>query len=317
MQNNIIGGITRSWAPILVVLAFPNLGRATVGACTTPAPLSSYSGATGTLRSTSNGCTYIDKTFSNFQVSNATYASIDVQSTAALGDTLNGTTGTGLGVADFTSSHFSVANGSADTTVAYINYVTTAYTGGTVGGYTFTNGTNGYATPPAGTAWQVSSISLNLSSAEIGSIGTGPGDLIEIFEGFCIGNNTLSTTGSCASDGTGSNYGSIAIQANYTASGTTYFYDCQAFGATFGSSDCNTGMFSVTATGIVTVTLPNPTTTLSVFEWVDLDDQGGGRVTLNSLYNGFGEDAEAPEPSTFGLLGSALAALGFLRRKNA
>jgi hypothetical protein len=302
--------ITNGLVVVAGMLFAQGAAWATVSACSTAAGGAAIS--TYGAQATTNGCAYIDKSFTDFGIA-GTLGSTALNTNLTLaGSTLSGSSGTAF--ADFINPNWTVNSGGTGT--ATVNYVVQSHQSGEVfNGYTFTNGSNGFVDPPAGDAWTINSIVADLSAGRVTSIGgNGPQDAAVLKEAFCLGDASLSTTGACAA-AAGSAYG--FIQITNTAGG--YTYSCQGLGGV-AVAGCNSGGFSVTGIGVVSFALATHQSAISIFDTLTLNSHSGtGHVTtVSDFSNNFGESADSPEPSTFVLFGSALGfiCMRYRRRRN-
>jgi len=125
---------------------------------------------------------------------------------------------------------------------------------------------------------------------------------ITLVETFCI--NAATTVG-CAAVNQGTIEAEITINGSTTTTDSTFTYlNCLA-GSSVGS--CNVGMTGIALTGFVSEIAVSDTFTLT------RNSGEGATLDLTNIANSFQEFEESPEPSTFALLGSALAGIGFLR----
>jgi hypothetical protein len=150
--------------------------------------------------------------------------------------------------------------------------------------------------PPASGSWYISGLALTASA----SVGTGPTDSVDITEAFCLG----SGFSSCST--TSSNYGYIEEQFIYLGSAEMTRYTI-----------CTPGLGGCTASSAASASIlfANPGyQAIGIQTSVGLQSFDSTSNQLSSFTEEFdqGDTAAsgAPEPSTFVLLGSALAGLG-------
>ncbi len=108
----------------------------------------------------------------------------------------------------------------------------------------------------------------------------------------------------------------IGVCVGASSAPVAAFTTCTALGGTYESS--STTITNTTATNITGGTLnfylalPSTTSVLAVDNTISLVSNTNGAAS----FTGFQEDFETPEPSTFIMLGSALAGLGLFRLRN-
>jgi hypothetical protein len=287
-----------------------NYGWSSTAACKTQATLASFG---VTAPTTGDGCYETDKTFSNFAVINGS------------------STGVGTGT-NFTQSTSTIDIAGSDTfSSEKLNTpwsVSEAFTGvgsdfsvtGT-GGITtkgtmsmLVNSTNAFLTNPsypkpvAGATNFINTMSLS-TSGTTGNANAGDDKLI-VTETFCIGNAPCTATDE------------VILTATYGNNSSTAGYTC-GFGAGGSAATADVVAGSCSATSSATpdvVQFSLNVTTVTVVDVYTLvahvNSAGGGTtVTLNNFTDVFGEEELAPEPSTFILLGSALAGVAVLLRR--
>lgn len=269
---------------MIAALALPSVSWAGIAACTAPQTLdAAISG------STSNGCSTVDNNFVNFNVTE----SGTTTSFPAI------TTGTAPNI-EFTE---------AGTTTPALPFVTTGQTASGTGdtctanswceagnGTTALTGTQNIFYDVTGT----SVTGLSMPTIPAGSLNAAgnirAGDVVSVQEDYCLG--AITVTG-CT------DLGYIKVQATSATTDWTYVYTvCTA---------------AVTCIPVTSTTVP-PSITFASQTSVAVEDivqvstiaSEGRIVFLDGFTNDF-TDSGVPEPSTFVLLGSALAGLGFLR----
>jgi PEP-CTERM motif len=303
---------------VAVALAAP-YAFATVGTCTGGVTLNNYQPP-----DINSGCTYIDQSFTNIAVNsspiyngiNGTPSDITLTSSVGLGDFLTSTNG--LGVADFTSPIWSVSGvGSSIQRETDIGYVVQAHTGGSIGGYTYVNGVDGYVNP-ASQPWMITSVVLDLSASHVASTGPAFSAFIVIREDICLNDTTLSPTGVCTQD-TGANSASILMIMASDGAGGFGPVTFSCWGLNGAGNSCGAHGFVVSPGSTkITFNLPGKgVSLLSVTDDVVVNASAGSSATLIDLYNSFGTQSAVPEPSTFALVGVAIGGLLWTRRRGA
>jgi hypothetical protein len=283
---------------------------ASVSACTSPTALSTF-----LPPDIASGCAYVDNSFTNFAVNavpqqSGNTSNISFVSNAAVGDTLTSTAG--QGVADFSSPSWTTTDGTTQP-ITFLQFVVEANSGSTIGGYTYTNGVNGYVTPAA-QPWAVTSVSFDLQGAATTSSGTPGGAFIFLTMDICLNDTTLSRTGSCTPEG-GSDAVRIVFVAENGASGLSPITG-ECIGPGSNISDCSAANgFTVSPNDLkITYTPPGGgVQALSIGENIALTSGAGdSSLTVNNLINEFGEESETPEPASIALFAGGLAALALL-----
>jgi hypothetical protein len=187
------------------------------------------------------------------------------------------------------------------TTGATDSYVAVANTGGS-----YTGGTYPSPTTPGGD-WAFNDIAL-----DVAGIMNSPyaGSQVQVVMHICI---DATTTVSCSAANT------ATITATLKTNGTMFSYQCSV-GAGFTSSWGTCAGGSPSATDItLSVAQPTEVAVSDVYS-INRVNISGATVTLTDFANIFGQmdppdPASTPEPTTFVLLGSALAGLGFFSRR--
>ena len=278
---------------------------ASISACPTTsgtaAPLSGFNSA-------GNGCSQIDKNFDNFTMT---------------------TTGNGSTTGDPTTSNVSLyatggtisgSGASATITPILANFVsTTATCIGTGAGAsqwvdcsgsdTLTSTTdyqvaiNSSNGPGGGYHWAITNLTLALGTFTSTNPGN-TGNTVDVKEEFCLGAATFNCTA------TSTNYGYIEEHVVFNTSGTPTITETICYNN--GASSCTTssGSLSLNLGGL-------GYTTIGIQDTVTINriTGAGTDIFLDGFDNQFGQSREAPEPSTFVLLGSLLVGLALLRRK--
>jgi hypothetical protein len=148
--------------------------------------------------------------------------------------------------------------------------------------------------------WAVNGLGLTFaatSSATPASLET-----VQVVEAFCLG----STTFTCATNT--SSYGYLQITENVNTNGTNTYSDVLC---TPGATGCTT---TNPTTSSLSIAVANSLEVATQSSFTMSRTSGSGNtITLNSISETWDQGEIAPEPSTFILLGSALAGIGALR----
>jgi hypothetical protein len=275
-------------------LAFAGIGKASTAACTTTgngSTLASYG-----LPSLANGCWETDQTFSDFNVTNSSGPFAPVQSTST--DNIVGST-----TFSNVSTPWTVGATFEGNTPWELTGSLGRHLAGTVDMLVNSSqayfAVGGYPTPPLGDSLYIQNVSL----ATVGSTGDASsiGDSMSVTEIVCIG------TAACTSSD------EVTLTATYGNASNAPVYSCTA-GA---SANATCGTLLTSSTPILATFTVNANT-LNVSDSYNLTVRNNTTDTLSSFLNNFGEfefepTEFAPEPSTFLLLGTAMAALIVLR----
>jgi hypothetical protein len=273
-----------------LILCSTNLSWATVTACGVGAANKTALSTYGTA-SLGNGCSAVDLSFENFLITSTTntggFGTPATSTTSGYASGATTTSGNTVGAVNFlltptTPSDWVGSNGNAQF-VAQFNYVAIAHS------------TGGYPAPSAG-AWYFDSLQL-LS----GPIFTPSNVLntISFTQTYCLG---ATTTVGCAA-------ANLAIvKASYTGDGVLV------------SSSLSCGASFVSCTGgLADISNSLRFSTVAVTTDVNANratgSGAGGSITIGDFGTSFAQFAATPEPSTFGLMGAALAGLGLLSRR--
>jgi hypothetical protein len=263
-------------------------GKASINACPALGRTISSFGS----QSTSNGCYENDKTFTNFALTGSSgFGNNPILPTAATIDFSTETTFLSVTTPWTVTAFFSgvqetgASRASATTSLVYLT-----------NSHDTAANDPGAPSPTAGYSFYIDSITLGVSGSTGSSVG---GDTISVAQMFCAGNTTCTTTNS------------IMITAMYGNNSSTPSFNCSA-GATETFGAC-AGAHSATANLVSYQTLLNTSTTYTVTAYSETNVPPGQNIptmsTLNYFSDTFGEIETTPEPSTFGLFGSALVAL--------
>lgn len=276
-----------------------------VVACATAGAGLALNNATFTPQGLSNGCASVDVSFTNVSLTGATQSGAGATETSAnnafftTGTAASGNT-VGPVTATFdptTAANWSINTaGETSTTGATDNYVAVANTGGTYTGGSYPSPTT------SGDHWAFNDITLDPSGTMSGD--TGASD-VKVTMNICVGETT--TTGCLAQN-------TATITATISANGSVFGFTCSV-GSGFTTTWGNCAGGSGTATNVTLTVAQATEVAVSDVYLVDRVNATGATVTLNNFENIFGETADSPEPTTFVLLGSALAGLGFLSRR--
>ena len=281
----------RACGALLMMVPLANVAMAANTAC---GPSSTQTLSSFGAQSTTTGCFEVDKSFTNFNVTNQgnngganqITANINISGT----DTFTNVTTPWAVTSTFTPTSAPIWTDSTTNTnlTATVNFLVDT------SGQFINSGTNTqYPTATPGFSFAINSVSL---SGLAGSTGTG-GSSITLTETFCIG------TGACTAANTITL--SAVIGNNSTVAGT--FACSVGAGVTAAIGTCGAG---------ATFNFAIPVTTVNVFDQYNLNNHNGTDF-LTSFSNTFGEIEVTPEPSTLVLLGTALVGVGFARfRKN-
>ncbi len=281
---------------LLVVLMFSSVSYGAISACATASTGTVLTGLSGS----GNGCAAVDLSFENLAVTNssATGPAFNAPTTAntALYTTSSTPVGNIIATAGLTINPVNggdwerTTGNNTSTMTATFSWVTFAHTGGTYG-----SGTP-YSLPDPGNGWFFDAITL-LTSGNVTSIAAG--NSITVAQTICL--NAL-TTASCGVD-------SLAtITATYNpGAGTTAAFSCSTGSASLSCINGNSGLDILNSLHVTQIAFSTAIT---------LNRTGSGTVDLNYFTTNYDQfaDAVAPEPSTFGLMGVALAGLGALKR---
>lgn len=272
-------------------------GQAAISACgvgtANEAALSTYGSA-----ALGNGCARVDLSFENFAVVSVSntggFGTPAPSTTAGYVTGASATSGNTVGVINFlqaavTPADWTSNNGGSNDHATFA-YVATAHSTGT-----YTGGTYTAPTDPS-LSWYFSSLQL-LTAAVIPNT---VGDSVTFVQKFCLG---ATTTVGCAA----ANLATITSAYTVTAgvAGLSSNFSC---GSSFSCSGTTANILSSLYFSTVAV-LTDMTAIRSS------GPPSEGSVTIGDFGTAFGQFADTPEPSTFGMLGAALVGLVFLGRR--
>jgi PEP-CTERM motif len=262
---------------LAVFLLAANYGWGSNGACSADP---SYTQVSSYGSGTSAGCYATDKTFSNFVEQGGGALSL---ATVFLGADESGYTN-GLGAYTVSALFSGSATGAAWTAgnEEVHNYFTFIADSANTYGFDST-----YPTLPS--ASPITSIALS-GAGDVSS----DGGHITVIEDICLG------AGGCG----------------FMANNSILLHIADSNGTSFSHSCTILNLAGVTCSPDgTTVTFSSAVTSVSVYAQYELTGSfiGSGITSLDYFENTFGEDGVTPEPATFVLMGSALAALALLR----
>jgi hypothetical protein len=304
---------------VIVLLGFSGSAFAGLAACN-GATYNLGTGANGLLPGgdTSAGCEQIDKQFSGF---NYTPGSNPVAG-SAVPTVFQGSADAGPIGVQFGAIVNNVGTWEANgtTTVAQTTSASVSYT------ITVDPTPPPAFAPPPGQQYAIDAMTLSENASLNSGFPVGVSDSITLFEYFCAG-----PAGSCAGGGSGT--GGINL-SSATAGFLVYFLSGNGNGYTANTSTCfnngNTNSSTDCQMGAASVNyVPNSSlvnflassyslgfNSVSTFSTLVVTSQGD-KTDLNFFTENYFQELNVPEPGTFGLIGAALAGLGFvgLRRR--
>jgi hypothetical protein len=283
-------------------LVLSSMSWATEASCSTTTALSNIGTGTG------NGCYTVDQTYSNFTVTDQS-SGAPTQSTSTV-SIAGSSTWTSDATPWTNTITFSGNTGAGSNTAAPWSVTGSASSFEDLQAFPFyvTNSTEsasyfpppGYPVPPAGDSLLITSVSLNA----VGSTGANTADGIYAGLEFCIG--------PAACGGYSGSGNVIYLLAEFLGAGvTTPTYICMA--GTSASAACS----AASSSSPITVTFSSPIPTLNFGDNYDLFAASGtpSTVTLTDFSINYGNEELTPEPSTFTLLGAALAVASVFERR--
>jgi hypothetical protein len=169
-------------------------------------------------------------------------------------------------------------------------------------------------TSPAGDVWAIDGVTALSAAGAVttGTVPTGSGaPTIQITEAVCLGQTLLANCSSTA--GTG-NEAMLTLTLTYNGTGSNSSFSAAVTGASCADVAASFGCALIGTGGSGGVTF-NPIFSAVVIDTIVLNHPGTSTYDLSfsSFTDPFRQTELAPEPSTFILLGSALAGLGALR----
>ena len=244
------------------------------------------------------GCEQVDKEFNNFNYSTG---GSNPEAGGSVGTTFAGSNPTGA---------IGVTFGSVNPTWAVSSAGDTS-----TGVVTYTNTVDPAYGPGGGAFYAITSLELFATASF--TLPAGTSDNVTLFEYFCAGGSAACTTGTLT-DGINlaaptAGYIEFVDQGNGVGSNSNEFI-CFNNGAT--SCTPTAGFLINFATSIYHAGF----TSINVASDISVSSVSGTQVSLNNFTENYFETLDTPEPSTFLLMGSALAgvaALRFRKRKQA
>jgi hypothetical protein len=146
------------------------------------------------------------------------------------------------------------------------------------------------APPTAGFSWAISSIFVSMSTFI--SLGNNAGNSVTVTEQFCLGQATI--TAGCIG-------------------GSIFETDAGVVGPSFGTGTITPGIGTFNTQSDEFVFNSGFLYSEIAIQDIVSITRASGTIEATSIQNDFGEDAVSPEPSTFVLLGGALAIIALLR----
>jgi len=290
MKNALLRGSKFGLAGAFLLAA--NYSWGSTAACTTTAALSSYGAST-----TGDGCYSVDQTFSLFSVSSQSTGAAIAQTTTT--DDIGATSG-------FSAITTPWSDNATFTPAIAADWSETSSGGQILGGTLnyVTDSQHSLMTDPSYQAAQTG-YSVFIKTASLAAVGTtgnsalAGGDSMSVTEILCIG------TAACVAGGTGNE---ITLTETWANNISTPTLTCTITGSA-AHATCAAGV----ATFTLNVTQLNVTDIYTMA--VHLSTGGGSNTTdtLTSFTNDFTDGEITPEPSTFILMGSALAGVAALR----
>jgi len=265
---------------------------------------------TGLSGALTNGCAAVDLSFSNFGLSASNtgengFVTPTLANTAVY-STNSGSSGNTVGPISLTINPVTGGDWDASTgdnagngnMVFTVSYAVMTHNGG------FWNGGSGptYAAPNPGYDWFLDVITPTISGVANNSVSST--QTITVLTTLCLGQTSIA---GC----TGANQATILATIPETPGAISYTCNGNAGGVGFNFS-CTNGVvninnaFHATQVGVSSAFTMNHVAAFGT---------GAPLIDLNSYTLSYSQFADTPEPSTFGLLGSALAGLGFLARR--
>lgn len=244
-----------------------------------------------------NGCGAVDLGFNGFVDSGGSLNLTNVTLSSLTGGTISGSGAsqaiTNL-VAQFNSTGWNTSSGTSLTTYSVIDSRLQVLPGESA------------PTAPFST-WGITSLGLGLQ--ENTGAPANAGNYVEVRTEFCLGLTGFTCIAA------NSNYGYVQQRLTFTSGSTAVtilntICTPGAGGCTTSTNALATANISFGSTGFLSLGTRNTVTVNRI------SGAGGGfAIDLDSFQLSMGQTAVTPEPSTFGMLGSALLGLGFWARK--
>lgn len=297
MLEGMIGGLAASSRGVGAVVVLLSLSSITARAAITPCANSPVGTtlAVGGYIGSGNGCAAIDLSFENFSITGgatggfvaptANNTAIWATGTLPVGDTVGPVR---LTINPTPATNWESNNGNSTLTMT-LNYIVVAHSSGSYTGGSYP----GPAT--SGFEWFFDALALTIN----GSVGNASGQSIVVTQTICL--NATTTTG-CGAPALG------VITATIPSNSSTPTYACSESSSFLNCTGGNQILDIINGLQVQQIALTTQIT-------ANRTNATGNVVDLNFIQLEFTQYADTPEPSSWLLLGSALALIGFKTRR--